>query len=170
MTPSLYGCRTACPVGDIDQSATLKKTGEEMRNWMKNGARIALVAAGFAAVGAGIANADTVGGDSHLAVGPDTTMGAALNGSSAGRSGWNSMSGDGGGVGTAASSGLSLGKKGLQSSGTLCGSSALSTNVANAACGNAAVTNHHLGTGLASSGTLTSGLGNASTAGSSLAR
>jgi hypothetical protein len=123
-----------------------------MRSWMKNGARVALVAAGFAAVGAGIANADTIGGRSDLVHG--TSAGAGLTGNTAGRFSGGPVGGDD--FGTAASSGLSLsGRKGLQSSGTLCGSSAVSSIVQHAACGNAGVTHHHLGTGLAGSGSLT---------------
>jgi hypothetical protein len=138
-----------------------------MRNWMKNGARVALVAAGFAAVGAGIANADTIGGRSHLPALHGTTAGAGLSGTTGGRFSGGPVGGDD--FGTAASSGLSLsGRKGLQSSGSLCGSSAVSSVVQHAACGNAGVTHHHLGTGLAGSGTLTGHRGNATMPGSSL--
>ncbi|MGI8335949.1 hypothetical protein ACRYCC_38885 [Actinomadura scrupuli] len=140
-----------------------------MRNWMKNGARAALLVAGFAAVGGGIANADTIGGRSHLAAVHGTTAGAGLSGSTAGRFSGGPAGGDD--LGTAASSGLSLsGRKGLQSSGTLCGSSAVSSIVQHAACGNAGVTHHHLGTGLAGSGTLTGRRGNVALPGSALVR
>lgn len=140
-----------------------------MRDWMKNGACVALVAVGFAAVGPGIGNADTVGGRSPRTGVHGTTVGAGVNGNTGGRFTGGPVGGDD--FGTAASSGLSLsGRKGLQSSGTLCGSSAVSSAVQHAACGNAGVTGHHLGAGLASSGTVTGKRGNAVTAGSALTR
>jgi hypothetical protein len=36
-----------------------------MRNWIKNGGRVALLAAGIAAVGSGVAHADTTGRESQ---------------------------------------------------------------------------------------------------------
>lgn len=146
-----------------------------MRDQIKNGARVALVVAGFAVVTTGIANAatgtgvgtgvDTVGARSHLAVASGGTAGTGLNGNAAGQVGGARVAG-GGDLGTAASNGLSLSRKGLRSSSALCGGAALAS-IPPAVRGNAELT-HHLGTGLAGSGLVTGRRGNAVRTGSSL--